>query len=139
MVAAGGDPPARAFLLDTNILVASFRDEEAVSRRLDDLPPESLFVPVIVLGELYFGARKSAKPAKNLARFQDFADSSNVLPCGEATARVYASVRDALRRKGRPIPENDIWIAAGALQHDLVLASRDSHFEQVEGLRLDRW
>ncbi|MBA3472116.1 MAG: VapC toxin family PIN domain ribonuclease, partial [Rubrobacter sp.] len=41
--------------------------------------------------------------------------------------------------KGRPIPENDIWIAAVALQHDLVLASRDSHFEHVEGLQLDRW
>jgi tRNA(fMet)-specific endonuclease VapC len=53
--------------------------------------------------------------------------------------RVYGSVRIALRRKGRPIPDNDTWIAAVALQHGLVLASRDSHFEQVEGLRLDRW
>ena len=55
-----------------------------------------------------------------------------------ATARVYGYARDTLRRKGRPIPDNDVWIAAVALQHDLVSASRDSHFERVEGLRLDR-
>lgn len=129
----------RGFVLDTNILVASFRDEETVSRRLDDLSPEALFVPALVLGELYFGAQKSARPAENLPRFQDFAANSNVLPRGEATARAYASVRDVLRRKGRPIPENGVWIAAVALQHDLVLVSRDAQFEQVEGLRLDRW
>lgn len=139
MVAAGGNPPARGFLFDTNVLIASLRDEEGVSRRLADLPSESLFVPAIALGELYFGARKSARPLENLARFEEFADNFNVLSCGEPTARIYASVRDALRRKGRPIPENDIWIAAVACQHDLVLASRDSHFEHVEGLRLDRW
>lgn len=139
MVAAGGDPPARGFLFDTNILIASLRGEEDVSRRLAALSPESLFVPAIALGELYFGTRKSARPVENLARFQEFAANSNVLPCDEATARTYGSVRDALRQRGRPIPENDIWIAAVALQHELVLASRDSHFENVEGLRLERW
>ncbi|HEV8045487.1 MAG TPA: PIN domain-containing protein [Rubrobacter sp.] len=44
-----------------------------------------------------------------------------------------------MRRIGRPIPENDIWIAATALQHGLVLVTRDSHFEHVEGLRVERW
>jgi tRNA(fMet)-specific endonuclease VapC len=138
-VVDGGVSPLRGFLFDTNVLIASLRGEEDVSRRLADLPPESLFVPAIALGELYFGARKSGRPTENLARSQEFAANSNVLPCDEATARVYGSVRDALRRRGRPIPENDIWIAAVALQHDLVLASRDSHFEHVEGLRLDQW
>lgn len=128
-----------SFLLDTNILIASLRGEEDVSRRLADVAPTSAFVPVVALGELYFGALKSGRPRENLTRFQGFAANSNVLPCDEATARVYASVRDTLRRKGRPIPDNDIWIAAVALQYDLVLVSRDSHFEHVEDLRLERW
>lgn len=124
----GGASPPRGFLFDTNVLIALLRGEEDVSRRLADLSPESLFVSVIALGELYFGARKSGRPTENLARSQQFAANSNVLPCDETTARLYGSVRDALCRRGRPIPEND-----------LVLASRDSHFEHVEGLRLDRW
>ena len=48
-------------------------------------------------------------------------------------------VKDELRQKGRPIPENDIWIAAIAREHKLVLATRDKHFDQVEGLKVDKW
>jgi len=48
-------------------------------------------------------------------------------------------VRDRLRLKGRPIPENDIWIAAVALQHGLPLATRDDHFNEVDGLRVENW
>jgi len=139
VVTAGGDIPARGFLFDTNILIAALRGEEAVAQQLAELPPESLFVPAITLGELYFGARKSARSEENLARFERFAADFEILPCNEATARLYASVRNTLRRKGRPIPENDIWIAAIALRHDLILVSRDSHFEHVESLRLEHW
>jgi predicted nucleic acid-binding protein len=57
VVAASGDPPARGLLFDTIILIASLRGEEDVSRRLAALSPESLIVPAIALGELYFGAR----------------------------------------------------------------------------------
>jgi tRNA(fMet)-specific endonuclease VapC len=62
-----------------------------------------------------------------------------VLPSDEETTRFYAQIKDALRRKGRPIPENDIWFAAVALQHNLVLAPRVRHFEHIEGLLLERW
>ena len=100
---------------------------------------EPLLVPATVLGELYFGARKSARLVENMHRIEDFASGADVLPCDGDTARLYGEIKDTLRRKGRPIPENDIWIAAVALQHELVLVSRDSHFEHGEGLRLDWW
>ena len=86
MVTTGDDVAAQGFLFDTNVLIASLRDEEVVSRRLAELPPESLFVPVIALGELYFGARKSARPEENLTRFEEFTADFDVLPCDEATA-----------------------------------------------------
>ncbi len=139
MVGTGGEALAGGLLIDTNIVIAAFKEEASVLEKLREILSEQLFVPAIVLGELHYGARGSARTGENLERLEAFARGSNVLPCDETTARLYGSVRDALRRRGRPIPENDIWIAAVALQHDLVLASRDSHFEHVEGLQLDRW
>ena len=133
---AGGHP--LGFLLDTNIVIAALKRERATLARVEDAEG-SLFVPVIALGELYFGARKSARVEENFRRIEGFAARANILPCDGETARLYGEVKDGLGRKGRPIPENDIWIAAVALQHDLTLVSRDSHFEHVEGLELQRW
>lgn len=139
MVGTGGEALAGGLLIDTNIVIAAFKEEASALEKLREILSEQLFVPAIVLGELHYGARRSARTGENLERIEAFARGSNVLPCDETTARLYGSVRDGLHRRGRPIPENDIWIAAVALQHDLVLASRDTHFEHVEGLQLDQW
>jgi tRNA(fMet)-specific endonuclease VapC len=88
---------------------------------------------------LYFGAVKSRRAAANLKRVEEFTAASNVLPVDSGVARLHGKVRDRLRRIGRPIPENDIWISATALRHDFVLVTRDSHFEHVEGLRIEQW
>lgn len=56
-----------------------------------------------------------------------------------ARQREYGVIKNQLRVKGRPIPENDIWIAAVARQRDLVLVSRDDHFAKVEGIKLEKW
>ncbi len=137
MVDEGSDR-APGILLDTNIVIAVLRQEDAALARLQD-SVGSFFVSVITLGELRFGARKSGRVEDNLRRVEDFAAESNILDCDEETSRRYGEVKDGLRRKGRPIPENDIWIAATTLRHDLVLITRDSHFEHVEGLRVERW
>ena len=123
-------------LLDTNVIIAFFSGEKAVSQRFVDA---EVFVSSTVLGELYYGARKSAHVAGNLARIEQFASSVQVLNCDAATAQLYGNIRDGLRSKGRPIPENDIWIAAVALQHGLPLATRDDHFKEVDGLRVENW
>ena len=65
------------------------------------------------------GARKSARAAENLARPDKFVASSTILACETATAQQYGDIKNTLRAKGRPIPENDIWIAAIAMQHQL--------------------
>jgi len=62
-----------------------------------------------------------------------------VLPCDRATADWYASIRDELKRKGRPIPENDLWIAALARQHKLEIVSNDPHFDNLRGIRRIGW
>jgi tRNA(fMet)-specific endonuclease VapC len=133
-----GSDRVPGFLLDTNVVIAALGQEDAVLARLEEAS-DLFFVSVIVLGELRFGARKSGSVEENLQRIEDFAAESNVLPCDEETSRRYGEVKDGLHRIGRPIPENDIWIAATVLRHDLVLATRDSHFEHVEGLRVEQW
>ncbi len=139
MVESGEESQDEGFLFDTNVVIAAFEQEEAVTRRLEGSPADALFVPVVVLGEMDFGARKASRAVENLRRLEEFAAEANVLPCDRDTARFYGEIKDRLRRKGRPIPENDIWIAAVARQHGLVLVSRDSHFEHVEELEVESW
>lgn len=136
MVTAGR---LRGVLLDTNVVIAALNRESGVRERIEKAPVGSLFVPVITLGELRFGARKSGRVEENIRKIEAFAAESDILSCDGATARVYGDVKDGLRRKGRPIPENDVWISAIALQSDLTLATRDPHFDHVEGLRTERW
>jgi tRNA(fMet)-specific endonuclease VapC len=96
-------------------------------------------IQIIVLGELYYGARKSAWSATNIARIDDFAARSSILVCDHTTAQQYGESKNALHAKGRPIPENDLWIAAVALQYGLTLATRDDHFRQIDGLTTVKW
>jgi tRNA(fMet)-specific endonuclease VapC len=124
-------------LLDTNIVIALFAQDAAVVEHLDEA--EEVFIPSIVLGELYFGARKSRRVKENLARIDEFAFSNVVLGCDTETARYYGEIKNALREKGRPIPENDVWIAAIALQYDLTLISRDAHFGEIDHLKVESW
>ncbi len=124
-------------LLDTNIVIALLAQDDSVLERLKEA--ESVFVPSVVLGELFFGAYKSAHVDENVARVDEFAASSAVLVCDTATGRHYGQIKSELRAKGQPIPENDVWIAAIARQYGLTLASRDAHFNEVENLKVVAW
>jgi tRNA(fMet)-specific endonuclease VapC len=88
---------------------------------------------------LYYGAQNSSQVATNLARIEQFVATSVVLECNTETARLYGHIKAGLRARGRPIPENDIWIAAIALQHDVAILSRDEHFNEVDKLELETW
>lgn len=125
------------YLLDTNIVIALFANDPAVTDHLAE--SDEVFIPSIIVGELYYGAHKSNRVKENLARIDELVATSVVLPCDIETARWYGDVKNKLRQKGRPIPENDIWIAAIALQHNLILVSRDQHFNAVDILEIQMW
>lgn len=76
---------------------------------------------------------------ENPARIDEFAASNVVLGCDTETARRYGEAKNALRLKGRPLPENDVWSAAIALQYGLTLATRDAHFAEIEELQIAAW
>ena len=124
-------------LLDTNIVIGLFASDQSVLSRLSQT--NRIFIPSIVLGELYFGAYKSAHSEQNVRRLEEFVAASAVLACDAVTAAHYGRIKRALREKGRPLPENDIWIAAQAQQHGLTVISRDQHFKEIENLPVEAW
>jgi tRNA(fMet)-specific endonuclease VapC len=126
-----------SYLLDTNVVVAFFAGDAIVHARF--YVADEPFLSSTVVGELYFGAYKSERVAANVERIDTLVANTTQLACDVETARHYGIIRESLRKKGCPIPENDIWIAASAIQHGLTLATRDQHFENVEGLLRESW
>lgn len=124
-------------LLDTNIIVALFKNDENVRNQMAASP--EVFVPVIAVGELYYGAKHSAHVKKNMNQVREFAENSTVLACDITTAEHYGQIKNELKTKGHPLPENDVWIAAIAKQYSLTVVTRDHHFREIDALLLERW
>ena len=129
--------PGKSVLLDTGVVVRHFRDGSALASHLAAF--EELCLPQPALAELYAGAFRSARPEKNLQQIERFLEAVDVLPPDESTPELYGRISALLAQAGTPIPQNDIWIAAIALQSDLPLATCDAHFGHVTGLQLLRW
>lgn len=123
--------------LDSSTAIRYLNGDSAVVAQVTALP--TVVLPVIVVGELLFGAENSARPLTNLSRYLQFIDACIVVPMGRETAASYSRTRLALKHKGRPIPENDIWIAAQCLEQGWKLATDDEHFAYVDGLVVERW
>jgi tRNA(fMet)-specific endonuclease VapC len=124
-------------VLDTNIVIALFANEAGITDQLATM--DEVFIPSIVIGELFYGAMKSSRAAENLRRVDHFVSISSVLGCDAQTGLRYAQIKNEARARGRPLPENDLWIAAIALQHDLPLVTRDMHFDGIEALATTAW
>jgi tRNA(fMet)-specific endonuclease VapC len=124
------------YLLDTVMVAAYFNREEAIRERMKD---NTFFVSSITIGELYYGAYNSQQIINNVQQIRNFIEIATILGCNTITADFYGQIKHQLKVKGRPIPENDIWIAAVAMQHGLSLVSRDAHFNEVDNLRLEVW
>ncbi|WLE99249.1 MAG: type II toxin-antitoxin system VapC family toxin [Candidatus Electrothrix communis] len=121
-------------LIDTNIYSEAMRGNAAVVDTLRRVP--HIGFSSISVGELLSGFKSGNREQKNRRELVAFLDSPRVMlyPVVEDTAEQYSSVQHHLRKKGTPIPTNDIWIAAVSLQHGLPIYTMDKHFKQVDGL-----
>lgn len=128
----------RPLLVDTNAYVALLRGDAEVAEVVGHA--DRLYLNTVVLGELLAGFAVGNREATNRLELARFLESPRVgvMPVTAETADSYALVYANLRRKGQPIPANDLWIAASALEHGLALLSLDARFAQVDGLRLGR-
>ncbi len=129
----------RPIALDTNTYVGFKRGDEACLQVIRQAA--HLLLSTTVLGELLAGFACGEREARNREDLRQFLDCRRVeiLAVGMATADAYALLYRTLRRKGRPIPTNNLWIAASCLEHGAVLFSLDAHFDQVDGLRRIRY
>ena len=125
----------RAILLDTNAYTAFMLGAAEVVDVVAHA--DRLYLNSIVLGELLGGFAVGTREPTNRAELARFLDSPRVevLPITADTADSYALIYDGLRRKGHPIPTNDLWIAASAMEHGAALLTRDAHFSHIDGLR----
>jgi len=128
---------AGSVLLDTSVVIPHLRGDQALSARLSQLA--SIHIAWVVLGELRFGARRAVRPDEALAQVRAFLRTVALLLPDEGTAEHYGDLKAELARLGKPIPDNDLWIAAMARQYDLPLATRDAHFAQVPRLKTLAW
>lgn len=118
--------------LDTSVAIDVLADR---AEALTSQPITEFLLPVPVVGELRYGALNSRRAEENLAEVERLVARCRVLDVTVATAEVYARLRLDLKKKGKPIPENDLWIAALCVEHQAKLAASDSHFDAVEGLQ----
>lgn len=124
-------------ILDTNALSAFFEGTPALRAALGRAA--RLFLPAVVLGEYRFGLLRSKKRRVIEGALDALEAIATVLPIDAETARPYAELRDRLKRAGTPIPSNDLWIGALAVQYSLAVVSRDAHFDRIPGLTRISW
>lgn len=122
-------------VLDTSAVVRHFRQQASLDTVL--VQTDEILLPSTALGELFYGAFNADKKwrEETLNQVHAFSSMVTIVYPDEATAEAYAKTRLELKEKGKPIPDNDIWIAAIALQRDLPLYAYDDHFEQLESLK----
>lgn len=126
----------KAILIDTNIYSGALRGVPEVVALLRKA--ERIAISSISIGELLSSFKGGTREQRNRDEFAEFLDSPrvDVYSVDEGTAEFYAAILQQLRQQGKPIPTNDIWIAAVAQQHGLALYSNDAHFQQIFGLLL---
>jgi tRNA(fMet)-specific endonuclease VapC len=124
-------------ILDTNAVSAVADNQAAAVPIFSSVA--SIELPAIVLGEYRFGIGLSRRRKEYEKWLEELIAATQVLSVDEETSRHYAQIRSELKKAGRPIPSNDLWIAALCRQHRLPLMSQDTHFDTVPGLKRIGW
>lgn len=126
----------KKLLIDTNIYSFALKGDESVVEVLREV--DEIGFSVISIGELLSGFRRGGMERKNRQELEEFLDSPRVVVYNidQDTAEFYSQIIINLRQIGKPIPTNDIWIAAAAFQYGLKLFTRDAHFQFIPGLYL---
>src|SRR5687768_9881257 len=119
-----------SIVADTNIYIDVMKGDKAIAQKLELF--SEVYLSPIVLAELYFGAYRSANPQKHISKILIVIQNCKLLTINEVTSELFAKIKIALFSRGKPIPENDIWIAASALQYKLPLFTLDKHFDEIE-------
>lgn len=126
------------FLIDTDWVIDHFRQVEATTHKLEEFAPEGLALSVVSLAELYEGVYYSRDPEKSEEVLNNFLSPElEILGTDQEVCQIFGRERGRLRKAGRTIGDMDLFIAATALRHNLILLSNNrKHFELVEDLEI---
>ena len=128
------------YILDTNTLIYFFKGMGNVSKKLLATSPKEIAIPSIVLYELEYGIAKSNSPTKRQTQLKEICSIVKVLPFGNQEARVSASIRAELEKKGTPIGPYDLLIAGTTLAHQGILVTNNTkEFNRVSELKIENW
>ena len=125
------------YLLDTNIIIDLFKGNQGIADNFDRA--DVIFLPIHALGELFLGAEISERRQHHFAQISNLLNIVQIINTSEETAKLYGSIKAFLKQKGRPIPENDIWIGALAREHNLPIVTRDRHFQPIPAINFVDW
>lgn len=127
----------KKILLDTNAYSRLLQGDEAVLEALGYA--ETVFMSIFVLGELYAGFKGGGRESNNRAQLEDFLrrPTVHILTASRETSDIFGDIKHRLKLAGKPLPINDVWIAAHATESGSYLVTYDTHFENVAGLL--RW
>lgn len=129
-----------AYMLDTNICIYVIKSYPPGLRERFNLLASQLCISSITLGELHYGAEKSARRAQNLEAIEQFVSRLEVLPFGEKAAAHYGQVHAELSRTGRVCGSHDMQIGGHARSEGLIVVTNNlREFERMPGLRTENW
>lgn len=119
-------------LMDTNVIVRVLNGDRKLINELSKI--SSLCTCTVVLGELMYGAAKSAHVVQNKQNAKIFCSRYPLLGVSNIVAEFYGEIKKDLLSHGNVMPENDMWIAATALANDMTVITQDKHFEHIQNL-----
>jgi len=123
-----------SILLDTNVIINILKNDKVTIQKVATY--NKIYYPIIVIAELIYGAYNAQNTTKKLSEVEKIKTKGITLYVDDVTSYEYGKIKSNLKRNGTPIPENDIWIAAIALQNQLPVFTHDKHFKQVENLEI---
>jgi tRNA(fMet)-specific endonuclease VapC len=131
----------RQYLLDTNICIYIAKQKPiSVLQKFEQLSVGQVSMSTITYGELFFGIQKSHHPKKALLILEELTSLIPPLPIPTDTGKYYGELRNRLEKQGKPIGNNDLWIAAHALALDLTLVTNNvKEFSRIKHLKVENW
>lgn len=129
------------YMLDTNICIYIIKNNPiSVRQKFEQISASNLVLSMVTLAELRYGAEKSQAREKAIKAIEQLSRHIQIAELDEVVAEHYADIRAQLEREGKPIGNNDLWLAAHARAKNWVLVSNNTReFERVVGLRLENW
>ena len=128
------------YSIDSDILIYSIKGAEAVNERFAEKRNQLKSISVVTYGEIFLGARKSTRAAKNSTRVRRIAELFPIINISRAIMETYGEYKALLSKSGKLIDDTDLLIAASAITHNLILVTNnENNFSRIEELEIENW